>query len=922
MIATSRVTWHRAGAAVLVLVAALVVLLVAVDGGRFPRAPEPTVAPPATLQALLEQGSQERHALYAFLRAEAPGARIIIDTDGSGPNAGFTSLRSLGGVGPIERLALSDGVLGDAWIPTTEPDVRGRLRFDAWELHREPGVLDTVFIGTREGRTVLVDRRSVPELGLPAWEGGTPTPAAPSLARAVTVETVLLLGLLLLGGLVLPRGLGTATSRPALALIAGAAVQALGAYLFLAGVLSMVGGTLVAAGVWWWLRRRGVSAGWSRADLPLLAVSTVALALTALAVRMQGLVIVSADAIAHVERAIAIGAGTMGLADLNEKRPLALAAIQAPAHALGVEGLHVLGWALLIAAAVVLAVLPSRLIRSGTVAAAVTGGALLALVPLVPLVRTMAASLNTHLLVAVLLLLLVALWASDGSTSRVDLVPAAAITLLALVPSRAESVLIVGLVLLATLAVGDDAPAWPWAWPVVGVGLLAWNGLHIIAALDAGVAPSFPVTALTVLGGVTLLLGPAVLRLRPRFRRGLAVAAMAVLWLMLLGLLTSVIGSGAGALQGLRVNLGEGEGAWGVLAPTVVALVALALVAGTARPDRRLVLARWLTVGAVPSVLLAKAADGTDQIAAGGVGNAIDAVLSLGARVGSWGDSSNRMWSHFLLVALALVAVELLRAATREEPDTPGAPDRSARTGATRWPEVGAAVLALAAIVVTLVTWRPTYLGPSSPGSVVGIAGATDPDVAVPEAVPGTELTEGVREEATVTVPPVALPEDARDVTLCATFRFTDLDRIVTGRTLVGLATSEGTVTVEFDEFAWAGERTEVLCLDGPGVDEGPTTLTAWAEGRAGATAGTAAVLLVRPSDGIGPLDTVEVRYVAASEDPRGVLQRLVSSGLRLAIRGGPLAVIVLTVVGLLLLLAPVRAGRQDGVTSGGRVSS
>jgi hypothetical protein len=893
----------------LALAALLAVGIVAVDSARFAGAPEATVDAPATLQRLLEEGSQERHALYAYLRSEAPGARVVIDAADPAPNVAALSLRTLGAVGAVERQPIGEGTLGaGGWIPNTPPDVNGRLRAQAWELHREPGTIDTVLVGRIDDRTIVVDRRSVPALAVPVWDEGTTAPQAPALVRAVTGETLLLLGLVLLGGLVLPRPLGPRAARPALALLAGAAVQAVTGYLFLAGIAAMGAGVVLAFAVNRWLRTRGSPSGWARDDLPALLATTVIIALTALVVRLEGLVVVTSDAIAHVVRAIALGDGLMGLADLNEKRPLALAAINAPAHALGVEGLHSFGWIMLVASGVLLAALPLALRqvdgRSQRIGAIAAGAAALAFVVQVPLLRTMAAFLNTHLLVAALLLLLVVLWVHDGGeVPRRDLVPIGTITLLALIPTRAESVLVVGLVLLATLAVGRDRPTWPWAWVAVGGGLAAWNGLHVVSGLMSGTQPSFPVTALTVVGIGTLLALPVLSRLSASVRRTLARATMAAFWLLVVGLLSSVIGSGAGALEGLRVNLGEGEGAWGVFAPVLLVLVVLALVAGSLRMDRRLVLVRWLVLGAVPSVLLAKAADGTEGAGADEFGAALDTALTLGARIGSWGDSANRMWVHFVLVALAYVAMTAVVAlrgdgSEQEGAGTPSDIPDGAHDRATGLRPVAVLLVGGAVLAMLLPAWSPTYLGPVAPATTVSIV-QVDPGDA---GVPGTELVAGVRRESRLTTPALDLPDDARDVTVCARLRFTDLGRIVTTTTHVGLEVSGATVRRTFSEFAWSGEWIEELCVDAPDLSERPAEVLVWAEGGDDATAGESAVIMAGGE--LQPVDAIEVRYVSLSEDERSVSRRVVSIVLRAAIGSGPWLVAGFGMLGLFLLLS------------------
>jgi hypothetical protein len=167
--------------------------------------------------------------------------------------------------------------------------------------------------------------------------------------------------------------------------------------------------------------------------------------------------------------------------------------------------------------------------------------------------------------------------------------------------------------------------------------------------------------------------------------------------------------------------------------------------------------------------------------------------------------------------------------------------------------------------------------------------------------VPGAELVAGVRRELTLTITPINLPDDAQDVAVCARFRFTDLGRIVTARTIVGLASLDASVTREFEEFAWAGERVEELCLEGRDLPELPATVVAWAEGGAEASAGSAALSVFGGSS--EPVEHVVVRYVARSEDVRSPLVSAASVVLRLAIGSGPWAVAGLGALGLLLLV-------------------
>ena len=888
----------------------LTVAVGALDALRWPGGPGPSVPPPVTLQALLEEGSQERHSLYALLRQEAPGARIVIDTSGDRPDVDLTDLRTLGRAGAIDARALPAGWL-DGLGEGAQPDATGSLRSSGWMWSRAPGPIDTVVVGSSDGRTVLVDRRVVPELDLAVRDATTSAPVAPSTARAVIVETVLLLALVLLGGLVLPRRLAPGAARPALALIAGVAVQAVTGFLFLAGRSAMVGGVVIATAVAWRLRSRGAAPGWRRDDVTGLIATGVMIAGTVAVVRVRGLVIVTADAVDLIARSIGMADGTVGLADLDEKRPLAGSAVHAPAHALGIEGLHALGWVLLIAIAVIVVLLPRLLAPSGSepsravvVVSAATGATLL----LSPLLRTIGALVSTHLMVGASLLLLAVLWAlDDDRTSRSIAGPVVALTLLALVPTRAEAVLLVGLVLLATLAVTPDGAsrsgagswAWPRAWPVLGAGLAVWNGLHVLAALGTEGRPSFPVTLLTALG-VVVLLAPVGLRLLPeRVRTALPRLAIGSLWGAVVAL--GVLSDRAAIFRGLRINIGEGAGAWGAFGPILAAAAVVAMVGAVLLRDRRLTVALWVTLGAFPSAVIAKAADGTQGVALDDPSAALRSILGAGARIGSWGDSTNRMWVHFAPAALALL-VMVIAVATAGPQQVPTGRSTAARSAlAVR--DVPVLIVGGAALLMVLSIWRPTYLGPVAPGSTL-VLEQRQPDVA------GPELTSTTRYEHPFTVAAPGLPADADDLQVCVEYAFTDLGRTNWGLTVFGLTGPDGGATDGFGEFAWSGERRATVCLP---VDDltSPIEVVAWLTGGRGALPGSAPAALV---DAVGdPVGRLSVVYVASSEDRRSLPMQLLSRSVRMLMRFGPALVALLLTVGLALILSGRPQGRPAG---------
>ncbi len=919
----------RMGLVLIVLAGIVTLSLSTVDTGRWSRAPSSTVPPPAALQVLLEEGSQERHSMYAALRSQAAGARIILDTLEPGSSYRLY-LFMLGGVSQVDEAPLP----GD-WVPERAPDATGALRNSGWALYREPGPVDTLLLGLDEGRTVLVDRRSIPEgvqqqLALPRWEPVVPIidPSAPSFARAVTVETALLVALMLMGGLVLPRRAAPGMARPALALLAGAGVQATTAYVFLLGRPAMLVGPAVAVAVGVGLHRRGVAAGWGRQDLRALLAGTAALTVVVTAVRHFGVVVIGADQVQHIARSIAMGAGLLGLSELDEKRPLAVAAIHAPAHVLGIEGIHALSWALLAAAAAIIVLLPRLLApadrparKQMLVSTAVSVFAALLALALFrnPLVGAVTSSVGTSILVAVMLLLLVVLWArtSDSTPTPMSttapiagIAPVVIVSLLAIIVTRAEAVLIVGLVLLATL-VGRDRPmTWPWAWPAVGLGLAAWNGLHILAGNVAGGGPSFPVLAITGAGVLIAVAGPVLRRIPDAARGALPWAVGLTIWGFVLALALTPIGATNRVLEAVSVNIGEGAGGWGVLAPILAVAVIVALVANLASPDRRLVLPLWIMLGAFPSVIIAQSGDGTDGISFDDPEAAIARILSSGARIGSWGDSANRMWTHFAVVAVAFIVMTVVVASRRPARDvtvgTDGGPREvgsrdggsqdggSTRGGGRRVLATGAAAASgLAAIGVVLATWSPGYLGPAGPQTIEVIE-QRDTGTAT------AELTATTRIERDIAVPAIDIPDDAEGLSVCATYRFTDLDRVNWGTTRYGLDGEDASAAGDFGVYAWSGERERTVCLEQPKLREGPSTVTAWVSGDGRALPGSSAA--VRTDADGGPVTTLDVRYLAASEDPRSLPMRVASRVLRLAMQAGPAVVTVLLGTGLLLL--------------------
>lgn len=561
-----------------------------------------------------------------------------------------------------------------------------------WSLHLDDdlGPPEVLLVRRVPGGIEVADARLVvggSDVARPAPDASRPTlGVTPSLSRAALVDTLVLGVLLLAGGLLLPHGAVTGAARVALALVVGVALQATVGMLLVPGIWSLVITVATAAVAARAAAGRGPS-GWSRADVGPLLTGLAALAAMTTWVRGIGLLRTSPDTFDYLAGARMLADGRFGPAVLELKRGVGQQSLHATGFALGAEGIQSLGPAVLLAGVVLIALLPSA--SRSRAASAASGLAALVLLAS-PAVPRMGAFLNSHVLVAVTLLALIALL-GVGPVQRRSEGPATVTALVALVAAlvvlRPEGTLLVGLVLLGMLRRRDpvDSAAW-WA---LGGATVAWNLLLVVGGLMRPSGP--PPLALGMAAvGVAVLLAPWILvRLSPRLLRTVPVIVGSVLWA---GALAALILGTTGVtdvrfLRALLTNLGEGVGEWGLLAPSLMILGLWAVLKGEAPEDGAGVLgARWLLIGSIPVLLFAKLGDGLER---GGLD--LTALLSGGGRVG-WGDSVNRSWMHLVLVTLALVVVRSR---------TPG------KVPLTR----GLALTALVTVVATL--WAPRWVIPA-----------------------------------------------------------------------------------------------------------------------------------------------------------------------------------------------------------------
>ncbi len=805
---------------------------------------------------------------YTAIRSLAPGATLFVEASAGGgrPDLYFQELGLIASIVPVDlSSAAATG------IPTQV------LTGPGWRLLAADGAVAGLALLAGPDGEDFVDVRltsgwDVPELlDDPVPDAGQ----ASSLGRTVVVDVVVLLALLLGGGLLLPRPSTSGPLRFPLALLAGTALQASLGLLLLPWRWASVMFVATAGAAWLILRRRGISSGWSAADVKGLVPSAVILSGAAVLTRMNGWTITSNDSFTYWTGARALAGGRLSVELLDEKRGLALQSLHAPGFGLGADGVLTLGPALLIACVAVLALLPWHVSFGRSAAARLAGVAVAALVASSGWFWFTALYLNSHLLVAGLLLLVTVLAVLGGDRGGVQgAMLAIGVALVAVVLARTEAVLLVSLVLLGTLVHRERWEDWRWAWWSFGAGLLAWNGLLALGA--RGEEGSLSVVILAGLAaGAGALLAPSLLRTVPAaIRIRVPITVGLVLWAFTLAIALTPLGERVRFFEVARLNLGEVAGQWYLTAPLILLLGAFGLAVMADAPSTAP--ARWLTIGLIPSVLIARLLDGAQNLSVGGERSVLDLLLSGGGRLG-WGDSSNRMWTHGALVALLLVIIAARGHHTTTEPD-----DAPTRRSAKVRP---ATVALISAVLLTAVWWQPDHLGPVGPAASTTI-------VDTQAETPGPELTTGTSLVQRITLPSgIVIPEDTDTILACADVTFTDLGRANSGAFTITISEADGqgrSTTERHNGRSQRAGSVKSTC-----VELDPTRpLPEHVEVRLTAISGNpdASVAPMLGTDG-GIVSHARVDVIAASLDPRSSLRRAVSWTLRAAILQGPLLI-------------------------------
>ena len=763
---------------------------------------------------------EEHYGPYLALDQHAPGAVVLQAADADRDGLWRPYLVGIAGASEVRTVEL-----GDLELPGPATFESGASEKDPWTLRVAPGRVSAVLVTRDAAGTHLVDVRTLPRevlSSLPADvlagsaedAGRAPSrPAPPTLRRAIAGETLVLIVLMVAGGLLLPRsrsdhgqgGWGAHVSRVSMGLVVGIALHVTVGLLLLPGpwaLAATIAVSLLTASI---ATRKGIAVGWGRGDAKALVAASLGIfGIVAVARDLRSVHLIT-DSFRYWAGGAAHAVGAFGLEEVTVKRGLGQQVLHSAGFTVGAVGLQALGVVLLAAAALTLLAV-ARKGATGARTPVVVAGALVVIALVAsPQFWAMATFINSHLLVATLLLALVVLL-GEGTDERARraLLPAVGVVIAAIVSLRPEGGLLVGATLLGLLAVRSPKPVWIGAWYALGASALVWAGL-----LTLGQGPSLATTLIAAMGGGALLVGRVVRSLRSSVRNAMPPIAFVVLWAIAIIMLTP---DRVTLFDAVVANVGVGDGGWGVTGPLLLLTGLFAVAHTRGAEDVRTLVARSFVIGFVPITILAKLGDGAQSAERG-----LDAFLRGGGRVG-WGDSVNRMWMHVALVLLLLFLEGLRR---RHDPRAVTSHRRGRR--AVDAAMDGALVVAG---LVAVAQWAPGYV----PRDVIPVTATV---LSVDGAEPAGELVDGVEVRQSIllpTVTPEASESDVRPTALCTDLTFVTYARAVEGRVRVELEVGGRSAqrmiqgadlqdwveeTVCVDLTADEGGMTDISALDG-----------------------------------------------------------------------------------------------------------
>lgn len=557
----------------------------------------------------------------------------------------------------------------DVWLPLdAQATASGSYMGQDWNLYLlEPGSAGPELLVWEVNRgLVIADARLVAgrdSLSHPFIEDDS-ADENPRLWKGVLIDVGLLAALFVLGGMLIPADGFSSVVRGCLAVTVGLGLQVGAGLLRLPGVWSVLLTTAACVGLSRIARRLGHHVGWSRRDAVLIGSGVVSISILSFVARWSGFVWATEDSINYLAQSRMLADGFFSTRNFELKRGIGQQSIHAPGFSLGAEGLQSLGMTVLVLAVILIAALPLALRFRRPSVAWVISAMLAAGLLAAPAFTIMASYVNSHALVALMMLAVSLLLGLQRSRSDCGLkreyesVWATSVLVSALVLLRPEGTLLASLILLGTLRAAR--PALPAIWHWLGLTTITWNGVLVRSYLERGEPPARIVIVMLAVG-VGLVLTPTVLRLlTPGQLRAVPLLAGSAIWAITVLVLRNF--EQLRFLNAAVINMGEAKGRWGSFG-LMLLLLGVVAVALPERPTDGpgLLGARWALVVFPPLSLFSKLGDGLQK---GEI--SLGVLLSGGGRPG-WGDSVNRMWTHAILLVLMLVIVRFTQRCTEDE---------------------------------------------------------------------------------------------------------------------------------------------------------------------------------------------------------------------------------------------------------------
>lgn len=608
--------------------------------------------PPSLTLAQLADRYGDRYAVYGVIRSRAPHGVMYLDSNAvAGLDESrlfaFSEVRSVNSVDVdvdfIQRLGPADVTVQG-----------GRATSSFWvAAGPAPGFLATsrsFHAGAVDN--LIVDVRLLPrdlQAALSAVHGVQSTHRAESGGwPAMLREWLLYLALMSFGALLVPSSLSRYI-RPPLALLVGFCMSGISTLILLPGLIKTLLALAVAILARLFIFRS--TRIWRREDIGPVALFLAVVAIIVASTHLAASVIVSLDSFDYLLGGHELAEGRLGLQDLSLKRGAFLQGLYGLGFAAGVDIIVAPGVVALFAATALLVSYGWSRAQEWMQRLIVVGIAAAPWLHVQPL--SLARYVNSHVYIASILLALglTLHWAAAEVHNQlyrefaVMAIPLAAAPVLL----RAEGVLLVALLLLG--ATRGSRRVFETAWWAVGGMTMLWAALLSAGAVRNGAETSRLLTSLGVLG-LGLLLVPAFWRRQRRLWDQVPLAALVLLWAIMLLLTTGITGRASTFVNAAVINLGEGRGRWGLFAPALFLLAVFVVgLEPLSHDDVAERGARLLLLGFIPVSVISKLGDGVFRRG----GSILDLLFDSGGggRVG-WGDSVNRMWMHAVMMVLLL----------------------------------------------------------------------------------------------------------------------------------------------------------------------------------------------------------------------------------------------------------------------------